>query len=198
VSRKAGPRFVLDPCLTELAYRCAAGGCPRDRTCCVGLSVEVTRREVRAIDSLMDEVARLVPAVRDDDGYENLFIDDHPDLLIDSGDDGACPFLYRTRRHALCSIHTVALQTGRSLRAFKPAACRHWPVLLVPSGAAIRVTVQPAALAIGCVAPRAELPDRPTVFEAYRDEIEEMCGPDALARAMRSAGKPRARRLSAR
>ena len=198
MSRKPAKHFVLDPCLTELAYRCAEGGCPRDRTCCVGLSVEVSRREVRAIDSLMDEVARLVPAVREDSGYQNLFIDDDPDLLIDAGDDGACPFLYRTRRHALCSIHTIALQTGRSVAAFKPAACRHWPVLLVPSGSAIRVTVQPAALAIGCVAPRHELPGRPTVLEAYRDEIAEMCGAAALPKAMPSAAKPRARRLSAR
>ena len=45
-------RFVLDPKLERYAYRCFPDGCPRDRTCCVGLAVEVSKREVRAIDSL--------------------------------------------------------------------------------------------------------------------------------------------------
>src|SRR5216117_1942064 len=102
-------RFVLDPSLTELGYRCYPDGCPRGRTCCVGLVVEVSRREVRAIDTLMDELARLVPALRESRGFANVFVDDAPDLVIESREDGACPFLFRTRDHALCSIHHVAL-----------------------------------------------------------------------------------------
>ena len=48
------PGVVLDPCLDSLAYRCSEG-CPRGRTCCNGLAVEVTRREVRAIDGILDD-----------------------------------------------------------------------------------------------------------------------------------------------
>jgi hypothetical protein len=166
---------VLDDSLTAFAYRCPTG-CPRDRTCCVGLAVEVSRREVRAIDSMMDELARIVPSLREGDGFANVFVDDPPEVLIESDDQGACPFLFRTRSQSLCSIHHVALASGRKLPVFKPAACRHWPILLVDEGSSIRVTVQPSALAIGCVAPRSELPGHPTVLEAFHAEIEELCG----------------------
>jgi hypothetical protein len=167
--------FVLDPQLRALAYRCHPDGCPRGRTCCVGLVVEVSRREVRAIDTLMDELARLVPALRQGRGFANVFVDDPPGLVIESGDDGACPFLFRTRAHALCAVHHVAAETGRRVAAYKPAACRHWPLLLEADGARVRVTVQPAALRMGCVAPVAELPGQPTVLEAFRTEITELC-----------------------
>lgn len=176
------PEFVLDPCLRSLAYRCS-DGCPRGRTCCTGLAVEVTRREVRAIDSVMDEVAALAPALRDEEGYENVFVDDPPHLLIESLEDGSCPFLYRTRSRALCSIHTIALHTGRPVPSVKPGSCRHWPLLVEPEagGRRLRLTVQPAARGIGCVAPARELPGSPSVLEAFREEIREICGVDPLA-----------------
>lgn len=185
-SRKsAAPvRFVLDPKLERFAYRCFPDGCPRDRTCCVGLAVEVSKREVRAIDSLMDELARIVPTLRDEDGYASVFVDEEPpDLLIESDDDGACPFLYRTKKNALCSIHSLALATNRHVPDVKPAACRHWPVMLERDGNDVRVTLQPHAVKIGCVAPRSELPGKPSVLEAYREEIAEMCGGEAPVRA---------------
>jgi hypothetical protein len=167
--------IVLDRSLTALAYRCHPDGCPRGRSCCVGLAVELSRREVRAIDTLMDELARLVPSLREGRGFANVFVDDPPDVVIESRDDGACPFLFRTRRHALCSIHHVALRTDRDVRAFKPAACRHWPIALEADGAHVRVTVEPAARRMGCVAPVAELPGQPSVLEAFREEIRSLC-----------------------
>ena len=144
----------------------------------MGLAVEVSRREVRAIDSLMDELARLVPALREGEGYASVFVDDSPGLLIEADERGACPFLYRRRGHSLCSIHSVALASGRRLEAVKPAACRHWPIRLVAGDGVVRITVDPLARRIGCVAPRRELPDRPTVLDAFREEIREMCGPE--------------------
>jgi hypothetical protein len=171
---KAPLRFVLDPSLTTLAYRCHPDGCPRNRTCCVGLVVEVSRREIRAIDTLMDELARIVPTLREPDGYANVFIDDPPGAVIESGDDDGCPFLFRTRRHALCAIHHLALATGRPVASVKPAACRHWPITLEPDRGRVRITVQQAARRIGCVAPVRELPGRPTVLDAFRDEIAEL------------------------
>ncbi|MBY0276290.1 hypothetical protein K2Z84_13165 [Candidatus Binatia bacterium] len=187
------PRFLLDPKLERYAYRCFPDGCPRDRTCCVGLAVEVSKREVRAIDSLMDELARIVPTLRCEDGYASVFVDEEPpDLLIESDDDGACPFLYRTKKNALCSIHSLALATGRHVPDVKPAACRHWPVMLERDGNDVRVTVQPHALKIGCVAPRRELPGKPSVLEAYREEIAEMCGGEVpLCAAASRAAKVR-------
>ena len=168
-------RVVLDPALTALAYRCFPDGCPRGRTCCVGLVVEVSRREVRAIDSLMDELARLRPKLRRRATYANVFLEEPPGYVIESGDDGACPFLFRTGTHALCAIHRVALDTGRPVGRFKPAACRHWPITLdVGPDGVVRVGVQPAARQIGCVAPRHELPGKPSVLEAFRDELVEL------------------------
>jgi hypothetical protein len=166
-------RVVLDPSLTELAYRCWPDGCPRGRTCCVGLAVELSRKEVRAIDSLMDELATMLPHLRDGDGYDNVFVEDPPHYMIES-DDGACPFLVTTRKHALCAIHTLALETGRPVPSVKPAACRHWPVTLDVDRGTVRITVQPAARGIGCVVPVAELPGHPTVLDAFRDEIAEI------------------------
>jgi hypothetical protein len=177
------PALVLDASLTALAYRCHPDGCPRSRTCCVGLVVELSRREVRAIDTLMDELARLVPTLRTGRAYENVFVDDPPDMMIEPHDDGSCPFLLRTRRHALCSIHHLALRTGRRVEAFKPAACRHWPITLEADGDRVRVTVDPAARRMGCVAPVAELPGQPTVLEAFRSEIEALCGVDVFGTA---------------
>jgi hypothetical protein len=173
----AGRGVVFDPSLRALAYRCS-DGCPRGRTCCNGLAVEVSRREIRAIDSVMDEVARLVPSLATGDGYESVFVDDPPELLIEPRDDGSCPFLYRTRRRALCSIHSVALATGRPVPAVKPASCRHWPITVEEEQGRVRVTVQPAAARIGCVAPARELPGHPLVIDAFRREIAEICGVD--------------------
>jgi len=196
--RPASPptRFVLDPSLTRFAYRCP-DGCPRGRTCCVGLVVEVSRREVSVIDSLMDELAALSPQLRNDDGsYASVFVEDDPDLLIESDDEGVCPFMHRTATRTLCAIHTVALQTDRDVESVKPAACRHWPITLVADGRSrVRVTIQPAARRIGCVAPARELPDHPTVLEAFRAEIEEICGCpiDDLTQTNGRAGKKRER-----
>lgn len=56
----------------------------------------------------------------------------------------------------------------------KPAACRHWPLALEVEGGRVRLTVQPAARSMGCVAPRRELPGKPSVREAFHAEIEEL------------------------
>jgi len=179
-------RFVLDASLTALAYRCWPDGCPRGRTCCTGLILELTRREVRVIDSLMDELARIVPSLREDGAYRNVFVDDPPGYVVDHDEHRGCPFLLRTHRHSLCAIHRLALTSGRPVEAVKPAACRHWPITLVPEGRRVRVGVHEAAAGIGCVAPRRELPGQPTVLDAFRAEIEELCGPGVLRGRARS------------
>ena len=140
----------------------------------MGLVVEVSRCEVRVIDSLMDELARLVPRLRRGRTYASCFVEDPPGYTIEPLTNGACPFLMRTATHALCAIHHLALATGRDVAAVKPAACRHWPVTLVAEGPDVRVTVQPHAVRMGCVAPRHELTRSPSVLTAFRAEIAEM------------------------
>jgi hypothetical protein len=178
--RRRGTRLVVDRSLTELAYRCWPDGCPRGRTCCVGLVVETARREVRVIDALMDELARRVPGLRDGDGFANVFVDDPPGYVIEPRDDGACPFLVRTRRHALCAIHSLALDTGRPVAAVKPAACRHWPLVLDVERGRVTLAVHPLARRLGCVAPRRGLPGHPSVREAFGAEIAELCHANGL------------------
>lgn len=190
MAARSKPPFVFDKSLREYAYRCWPDGCPKGRTCCVGLTVEVTRKEIRAVDSLMDELRALVPTLHDGDGYVDAFVDDPPSWVIDSGEDGACPFLMRTRKHSLCSIHHLALATNRDVPTWKPAACRHWPILLKQEGSRVRVTLQPAAERIGCVAPVADLPGHPTVLEAYRDELVEICGADVVDRRSPKKARP--------
>jgi hypothetical protein len=176
-----GVRFVFDRSLTTLAYRCWPDGCPRGRTCCLGLVLELSRREVRVIDSLMDELAHVVPRLRDGRHYRDVFVEDPPGYVVEHDEHDGCPFLVHTRARSLCGIHALALATGRPVAAVKPAACRHWPVTLEPEGRRVRVTVQEAARRFGCVAPRRELPGRPTVLEAFRPELEELCGRDLIA-----------------
>ncbi len=97
----AGIRIELDASLSRLAYRCHPHGCPRDRTCCVGLEVAVSRREVSVVDSLMDEVVRLVPRLRQGAGYADVFSEEAGEIHIEPRDErGTCPFLFRTQGHA--------------------------------------------------------------------------------------------------
>lgn len=149
----------------------------------MGLVLEASKREVRAIDSLMDELARVLPDLRDGDGYQSLFIEDPPGYVVDHDEERGCPFLFTTKTHSLCAIHAVALDSGRPVASVKPAGCRHWPVTLEPRGDVVRVTVQPAARRFGCVGPVGTNPGKPTVLEAFRDEITELCGPGLIAKA---------------
>jgi hypothetical protein len=167
--------IAIDPRLSRLAYRCFPNGCPRGRTCCVGLTVEVSRREMRVVDSLMDELARIAPALRRGREFVNVFADDGDGLQIEPQDEaGTCPFLFGRDGRALCAIHDTALRTGRAVAAVKPQACRHWPLVLEARGRGLRITVHPSAQRMGCVAPLAELPGQPSVREAFAAEIAEL------------------------
>jgi hypothetical protein len=168
-------RLRIDPELSRLAYRCFPDGCPRGRTCCVGLAVEVSRREMRVVDSLMDDLARLVPALRRGRGFANVFSEDGNSVEIEPRDEaGTCPFLFGRKGRALCAIHHTALASGRAVTELKPRACRHWPLVLEPRGRGLWVAVHPSAVGMGCVAPVAELPGQPTVREAFAGEIDEL------------------------
>lgn len=139
--------------------------------------VAVSRREMRVIDSLMDEVARLAPALRSGDGYANVFDrdDDGRDWQIESRDEsGACPFLFTRAGRALCAIHAIALTSGREVAAVKPQSCRHWPLIVESRRGGLRITVHPSAERIGCVAPLAALPGQPTIRDAFAAEIAEL------------------------
>lgn len=173
---KRRAEIEVDAELSQLAYRCFPDGCPAERTCCVGLAVAVSRGEIRVIDSLMDELARVAPWLRGRDGYANVFTEDSASPQIEARDEeGACPFLFRRKGRALCSIHHVALRTGRDVAAFKPQACRHWPLIVEARGRRVYIRVHPRAQEIGCVAPLVELPGQPTVRAAFASEIDELC-----------------------
>jgi len=167
--------IAIDPRLSRLAYRCFPNGCPRGRTCCVGLTVEVSRREMRVVDSLMDELARIAPALRRGRKFVNVFADDGDGLQIEPQDEaGTCPFLFGRDGRALCAIHDTALRTGRAVAAVKPQACRHWPLVLKARSRGLHITVHPSAQRMGCVAPLAELPGQPSVRKAFAAEIAEL------------------------
>ncbi len=141
----------------------------------MGLAVAVAAREMRVIDSLMDELARVVPALRSDGAFANVFTDDGDGLQIEPRDEaGTCPFLFARRGRALCAIHDTALRTGRDVAAVKPRACRHWPLVVRPHARGLRISIHPSAREMGCVAPRADLPTQPTVCVAFAAEIAEL------------------------
>jgi hypothetical protein len=130
---------------------------------------------MRAIDTLMDEVGRLVPSLRQAGGYADVFTEESGGIELEPRDrQGTCPFLFRAHGRALCAIHHVALQTGRAIAAVKPRACRHWPLVIEPRGRHLRISIHPSAQIIGCVAPLAELPGQPSIREAFSSEIDEL------------------------
>jgi len=137
--------------------------------------VSVSRREMRVIDSLLNEIAGVIPRLRQQNGYADVFADEPAGILIEPRDErGTCPFLFRRGGRALCSIHHTALQTGRDVSAVKPRACRHWPLVLESSGRRLRITIHPDAEAMGCVAPLADLPGQPSMRQAFSAEIAEI------------------------
>lgn len=179
------PKVVLDPQLFRVAYRCFPNGCPSGRSCCVGLTVEVSRSEMRVIDSLMDELAQVAPTLRRGREFANVFVADDDGLQIEPRDEsGACPFLFARDGRGLCAIHDTALRTGRDVAAVKPRACRHWPLVLQRHARGLRISIHPSAKRMGCVAPIAELPQQPTIGEAFAPEIDE------LRRLVARAGVP--------
>jgi hypothetical protein len=130
---------------------------------------------MRVIDSLMDELVRLVPALRDRRGYADVFVEDAAGIHIEPRDEvGTCPFLFRKHDRALCALHRTAQQSGRDVVALKPRACRHWPLTLETHGRTVRITVHPDAQMIGCIAPLADLPGQPSIREAFAGEIAEL------------------------
>ena len=130
---------------------------------------------MRVVDSLMDEVARIVPGLRREGAYANVFAEESGEIQIEPRDErGTCPFLFRKQGHALCALHYVALQSGRAVTAIKPRACRHWPLVIEAHDRRLRITVHPSAQMIGCVAPLAALPGQPSIREAFAAEIEEL------------------------
>lgn len=137
--------------------------------------MSVSRKERSVIDGLMDELARLVPALKQADEYVDVFVDDGGDIEIEPSDEqGTCPFLLPRQGKALCSIHLLGLQSGREIAAIKPRACRHWPLVLKRTGRGVTITIHPSAASIGCIAPLAELPGQPTIAAAFASEIKEL------------------------
>jgi hypothetical protein len=123
----------------------------------------------------MDELARVVPALRRGRGFANVFSEDAGSVQIEPRDEaGTCPFLFGRKGRALCAIHHTALANGRAVADLKPRACRHWPLVLESRRSRLWVTVHPSAESMGCVAPVADLPGQPTLREAFACEIDEL------------------------
>jgi hypothetical protein len=156
---------------------------------------------MRVVESLMDELARVVPALRHGRGFADVFTDeDAGSWQIEPRDDaGTCPFLFGRNGRALCAIHHTALATGRDVADVKPRACRHWPLVLESRGRRLWVTVHPSARHMGCVAPVADLPGQPTIRAAFASEIDELrrlVGREAGRAAPAPARRGRARSLT--
>lgn len=165
---------------------------------------------MRAIDSLMPQLATLQPSLIDAGGYVDVFVEDGGEFTIEHSDEsGRCPLLFRRDGRELCSIHTALVTLQRPIVSAKPRSCRLWPLVVetfvetsaetsmeTPAEMSVeasldtpvekcgehehtgawRIGVHPSALALGCVAPVADLPQQPTLAAAFADEIEELRG----------------------
>jgi len=174
-------RAGVDPLLDRLAYRCTPDGCPAsgpsgpNDCCCVGAAVDVSVAESKRIDSALAGIATLQPRLRDADGLVDVFAREGNGFTIEAADEqGTCPFLFRRNGRRLCAIHSWAIGAGAEVASVKPRACRLWPLIVEYRKGVRTISIHPDALRIGCVAPRAALPGKPTVRAAFAAEIAEL------------------------
>jgi hypothetical protein len=90
----------------------------------------VNKDEMRRIMSLMDEIAKFIPTLVDDDGdYINVFEPENSLYVVDQNADGYCAFSYKGRDGSVkCAVHSAIVSLGLDLKTYKPRVCNMWPL----------------------------------------------------------------------
>ena len=96
--------------LTMFYHACS--GCPQDVFCCCArYDICINTREMERVVAYFPQVARYVPQLMTDDGFDNVFEEIDKDLFrIDTRDDDLCVFAYHQQRETRCALHRVALE----------------------------------------------------------------------------------------
>ncbi|GJQ60867.1 MAG: DUF3109 family protein [Candidatus Scalindua sp. AMX11] len=137
--------------LTSIRHVCDPGMCAGKYTCCAHYEICLGKREVGKVIRQMPGAARYAPHLKERDSYKNVFEETEDNLIaIDTDGDDQCLFAWRNRKgEILCSLHSQAIETGRSFYDAKPTACCLWP-LAICSGNPMILSVQDDAFKFVC------------------------------------------------
>lgn len=121
--------------LLSVSHTCTPGLCEASQHCCSYYEICVNEQEVTQIIPFLPSAATYSPQLTTGKAFANIFDEVGKDLYaIDKQDDGTCALAYVGKnRESLCSLHTIALETGVPLRSIKPEPCILWPLALVES-----------------------------------------------------------------
>jgi hypothetical protein len=97
-------------------------------------------------------VAKYLPNLRLNEGFENLFEPIEPGLYaIEQDENGVCRLACRERGRLLCSLHRAALDLGLEPAWVKPRACTLWPLILGRRDSRLVLSIDPSAESFPCV-----------------------------------------------
>jgi hypothetical protein len=107
-------------------------GCSSETPCCCSsYEVTINSQELRNISGCLPLAARFCPHLKSNHSYENVFEEISRGLYcLDTKENGACVFAYLKGNKLVCSLHTVAEQTGILFRNAKPESCLLWPLAI--------------------------------------------------------------------
>lgn len=117
--------------IARLAHRCDPSRCTHAKTCCATYDVRVEPHEEKTITGILPLAAKYQPAIRDADGYAEVFDEDDDGTSLATHDDGRCVFAFRgSDRGVRCALHAAALEAGADPYRTKPMPCALWPLAL--------------------------------------------------------------------
>lgn len=145
----------------------------------------MTAREMKTIIGALPLAAKYCPGLKDARGFDNVFDEVECGLFaIDTHEDGLCVFAYRAKSGIRCSLHSVALQLGKSPHLLKPAACMLWPLVLrEPPQAALSICDD--ALRFPCNKPNKA--KKGAISPEILDSIEKLLGATACGQIQKAA-----------
>lgn len=150
---QVGKIFVDSAAVFSLSCDCRPALCSKSDCCCRHYEVDMNKAEFNRAVELLPAASEFASHLKVDGGYENVFDDDGPSWVIDSGEDGYCSFAYLTDRdEPLCSLHSAAVSMGLDPYKSKPACCSFWPLALT-TGRYRELTIHDNIFAFDCVTP---------------------------------------------
>jgi hypothetical protein len=202
---RSGRTYVDVPGAVLRRVACSDGVCMRERrgreligkTCCTTFSVPVEPRDVRRIERVLPELARVRDVGRAVERAGGFHYREGRQEWLRTRPSGACVFLSAPAGEPpRCTIHEWALGRGLDHRLYKPEACCLFPLYLVEWGDEVLVTGYGSALMremepeeagqierFRCTHPRGGA-GRPLVVE-QREELEYRLGARCWAAARR-------------
>jgi hypothetical protein len=127
----------------------------------------------------MPQAAKFSKKLRTKEGFKNIFEQQERTLFsLDTDDKGLCLFAYKNKTNkTLCSLHSVALDSGLQPHKVKPISCTLWPLALSESRPYL-LSIDDEAFSFGCNKKRKGSPKK--LDPNISDIINALFGPSFL------------------